>query len=333
MASFLVLYQSIALVATNVPANPPNTAQGGSFQPLNPIVLNKPFSAAEQQFQALPLNQPPRPVDAQFQRKQDPDVFVKPFPAAQQQWSSFEPAGFIKTTFPDGFAGVQWDLQFKKPFPVTEQQYAVNDPVEQVPTAPTPHGWEGQQLEVRFSKPFPVTAQQYISAGQTRQVPTAVTPYGWWGIQYDIEFAKPFPVTQQQFSVWDLVGDVPPFLPPGSGRRYKPPFDYLPDPPYEAKPNKPFRPVWDKPKQGVVEQPKAAPQGPPPLPPAELFGTPGQAGSAKALAPAALKLPSFVQYAPEDPLGLSRRMGEVQDKNDAIAVLKKLGLMRDNNEG
>lgn len=328
-----IFYQALTLV---IAGNVGNTVAGGagSWQPHNPIVITKPFLTSEQQFQALPLNQPPRPVDAQFQRAHPPEQFKKPFPAALQQWSSFQPAGFIQSSFPDGWKALQqWDQALKKPFPVALQPYAVNDPVEQVPTAVTPHGWEGVQYEIGFAKPFPVALQKFISEGQTRQLPSPIVPLGWWGIQLEYRFAKPFPVEQQQFSVWDLVGDVPPFLPPGSGKRYKYPTNYLPEPAYDAKPSKPFRPVWDKPKQGVVEQPQAAPAGPPPLPPAELFGTPGHAGAAKTLAPAALKLPSFVHFAPEDPLGLSRRMGEVQDKNDALAVLKKLGLIRDNNPG
>ena len=313
-----IFYQALTLViAGNVGNTPPQ-----HWQPENPIVINRPFAASEQQFQALPLNQPPRPVDAQFQRKQDPDVFKRPLSAALQQFNSFEPAGFIKTTFPDGFRGVQWDIAFKRPFPISEQPYAPLDPPFEVPTAITPHGWEGVQYEIRFAKPFPVVLQKFISEGQTHQIPSPVTPYGFWNVQYDIQFAKPFPVSEQQFSVWDLVGDVPPNLPPGSGKRYKPPFNYLPQPAEDAKPNKPFRPVWDKPRQGSVEQPAPKPSGPPPRPPASLFGTPGHAGDAKVNAPPALNLPTFDQYGLADPSGFSDRMRESQEKSDAIAVLK-----------
>lgn len=114
---------------------------------------------------------------------------------------------------------------------------------------------------------------------------------------------------------------------PGSGKRYQSPTDYLPEPDYEAKPSKPFRPIWDKPKAGEIEEVAPEPAGPPPLPPAELFGMPGHAGAAKMLAPPALTLPNFAQYAPHDPVGLDQQMRDVMDRNDAIAVLKRLGLI------
>lgn len=113
---------------------------------------------------------------------------------------------------------------------------------------------------------------------------------------------------------------------PGSGKRRNFP-RYIAQPPYEAKPNKPFRPVWDKPPDGAIEAHPIPAPGPAPLPPAALFGRPGQAGDASTNAPD-LALPDFNDFTMHDPMGLGRRLRDLQDQGDAMAVLQALGLLQ-----
>jgi hypothetical protein len=156
--------------------------------------------------------------------------------------------------------------------------------------------------------------------------PTTPTPQGWWSYQFDYKFALPFPVASQDFSEWDLVGAVPPFLPPGSGRRYEPPTDYLPEPPWDEKANKPFKPVWDR-GSGKIEQPRPAKPVPPPLPPMDIFG---KAAPLQVISTSGL--PTFREYVPEDSLGLAQRMQDAMDESDALAALKALGIMKGDDE-
>lgn len=115
-----------------------------------------------------------------------------------------------------------------------------------------------------------------------------------------------------------------PIPPPGSGKRKGFP-SYTPQPDYDApRTAKKFRPVWDKPRPA---DPAPAVVGPPPLPPASLFAA-AQPAAPAPLDVRALPMPGR-ELVPGDPLGLSRRMAEAQDLNDALAVLKKLGLMGD----
>lgn len=110
---------------------------------------------------------------------------------------------------------------------------------------------------------------------------------------------------------------------PGAGKRKNFP-SYIPQPAYEAKPNKPFRPVWDKPKQGEIEAlPAPLPAGPPPLPPASLFGQVAAPPSPVNTA----ALPTFGHLVPPDPLAYAKHMQQVQDESDIEAVLRALGLI------
>jgi hypothetical protein len=347
-----ILYPAIALIAAQSAGMGPNDIVGG-FHPESPVVFVRPFNAALQQHTTQVLRpipnqlsvegvyaQPPdvfaKPFPASEQQFsahdpravpdqlnvegvyfQSPDVFAKPFPAHEQQFNSFQPQGFVKSTFPDGWRSYQWEYRFAKPFPVAEQQFST---YFKFPPGVVPQGWYPHEPEV-FAKPFPVTEQSFQPVREP--VPPPPPGFGWWGYQFNYAFTKPFNAALQQFQAWDLVGAVPPNLPPGAGKRYKKPTDYLPEPPWDVKPNKPFRPVWDKPKGGEIEQPAkvATPAGPPPLPPASIFGPPGYAQRP------ALNLPNFNNYAPQDPHGLAQRMNDAQDLSDAVAVLKALGLI------
>lgn len=113
---------------------------------------------------------------------------------------------------------------------------------------------------------------------------------------------------------------------PGSGKRKNFP-SYIPQPAYDEKPAKTFRPVWDKPRQGEVEVIEPAqPAGPPPLPPAELFGLPGVAATQDA-APGSLNLPDFSQFGAPHQHAYGQHMQDVQDLNDATALLRQLGVI------
>lgn len=286
-------------------------------------------------------------------------LFAKPFPVASQQFpESFQPRGTITSTTPQGWQGQQLDYQFVRPFPPKEQVFLALGP-EHVPIPSDVEGWFGTQLEYRFAKPLHASEQQYSNFQPAGFVKTTFLD-GWRGTQYEyrfrkpisaalhqfltldpeiisnsldfqhypqppVLFAKPFPVALQVFSVWDLVGDVPLFFPPGAGKRKDFP-SYIPQPPYEAKPNKPYRPVWDKPREGKVEQhPTPTPPGPPPLPPASLFGA-----AAPPTPPAnSLALPDFKHLVPPNPQAFDHHMRDVQDMSDVFNLLRAMGIIKD----
>lgn len=355
----IVLYQTVALVAAQSAGFGPNTGQAGGFQPHNPVVFakpfpvteqqwearapqrvqiavdaqgffgqqldsqfKKPFSATEQQFQARPDGRPPSQVDVQgFLGRQYDYRFAKPFPVAAQQYSAFQPSGVIVSTTPQGFFGYQWDARFAKQFPVGEQQFLTLSPQRLTSLNPTAFL---QQDPVVFKKLFPVTEQPFTTAPEPEEF---LPGFGWWGWQLDYKFAKPFPAALQQFAYYQVQGEVPEFHPPGAGKYPKIP-SYVPQPAYDVKPAKKqtFRPVWDK-GPAPVEAP--LPPRPVPLPPASIFQAPpaplppiGAPGSAPPFG-----LPDFNNLVPHDPVGTGKRLQEAQDMTDALAVLKKLGLI------
>lgn len=325
MTSRNILYPSIAFVAIAIAA-PLNTGQAGAFQPHNPVVFAKPFLAAEQQFLTLPPQQVPLPEATWhgWQSHQLEYKFAKPVPAAVQQYTAFQPRGQINSISPQGFYPQQPDI-FAKPFAVKEQQYTA---WFKFPPSAQPNGWDTYQFNYAFKRQISITEQPYTTSPEPEQF---LPGKGWHGWQLDAKFVKPFPVEQQQYVAVNDWGIIPPNLPPGGGKRYKKPTDYLPEPPYDVKPNKPFQPIWDKRRSdeaaaAAAEKAKAsAPQAPQPvpLPPASIFGQPGNAPRP------ALNLPDFNNFAPQDPLGLAKRMNDAQDMSDAIALLKSLGLIRD----
>lgn len=92
----------------------------------------------------------------------EPRAFAKPFPPHLQDFrTSFEPAGFIKSRFPDGARGLQWDVYFVKPFPATQQIFS--PPFEPAGFIQTTFrdGWCGAQWESRFATTFPPAAQSF----------------------------------------------------------------------------------------------------------------------------------------------------------------------------
>jgi hypothetical protein len=318
----------------------------------------KPFPVAAQQYAAHIPEHVRVAEDSEGFYPQPPDVFAKPFPVASQQYTAFQPAGRIRSSFPDGWSGFQWSYAFAVPLSVTAQQFLAHAD-EHVPEAAEVEGWFGEQLEHAFARPFPIASQQYSNFTPRGSIRTAF-PQGFWGYQFDIQFAKPFPVSQQQyeikaprpvatgiefqfypeppvqfakpfpvasqiFSVWDLVGEVPEFKPPGSGRRKDFP-SYIPEPPYDVKPRKPFKPIWDR--GGKVEEPEkpavVAPAGPPPLPPLSIFGQPAPM---QVMSPSGL--PTFNEFVPHDAMATAKRLQQAQDESDAIAVLRALGLFKD----
>lgn len=316
--------------------------------------FKRPFAAGEQQWSSsLPPIPPPATCGWQGIA-----TAVLASAAMLVSFSSFQPQGFVRSTLPDGWRSAQWDYRFAKPFPASEQQFYAGV-AQRVPTARDVQGffgqqfdylffkpqfpvfeqqyyagiprripltvdvqgWFGLQFEHRFAKPFPITEQLFTSAPEPEPFPP---PNGWYGFEYSYRFGKPFPVASQQWTGYQPQGEVPEFKPPGAGRRKDFP-PWIPQPAYEAKPNKPFRPVWDKPRQGEIEQhpepQPAAPAGPAPPPPASLF--------AAAPPSPALALPDFKELAPPVPPAFDKHMRDLQDLSDAIAVLKRLGLIQD----
>jgi hypothetical protein len=98
--------------------------------------------------------------------------------------------------------------------------------------------------------------------------------------------------------------------------------DYIPRPPYKQKPNKPFRPIWDRGK--IPEGEPEKPSGPPPLPPLDIFGT-----KAPARIISMQGLPTFQEYAPENPLAMQQHLEQAMDESDALAALRAIGLLKD----
>jgi hypothetical protein len=283
--------------------------------------------------------------------------FARPFPIYEQQWITHLDWEVPVADKP-GWRKDGLDYAFKLPFPVVEQQFLTH--LETPDRTADRPGWRKDGLDYAFTKPFPVSEQKFdgyfqpigtiisifaqgyhnddtdnpkqfakpfqaylqqYEIAQYYEVPTTPTPQGFWGYQFDYAFLPQFPVAYQVFSVVQLLGEVPPFLPPGSGRRYKPPTDYLPEPPWDEKANKPFKPVWDR--GGKIEQPRPAKPAPPPLPPLEIFGkaAPLQVMSTNGL-------PTFREYVPDDSLALAQRMQDALDESDAVAALRALGLLK-----
>jgi hypothetical protein len=285
-------------------------------------------------------------------------AFAKPFPVQDQQYDAMPWQGLVPTaTTPEGWQGQQLEIRFAQPFPVAEQQFqtwlAHPIPIKAFP------GWEGIRLDYAFAKPFPVEQQWFDQRFQPRGkilstffegwrpqefdylfakpnpafeqlhvthldfgVPSTPEPYGWWGLQYEIRFAQPFPVAEQQFAAWPAQ-IVPPYLPPGSGKRRDFPYPEYPQPARDQKPNKPFRPIWDR-GPVKVEIPKAPERtGPPPPPPAHIFTR--AADQAPRLDQ--FKLPSFDHLVPKDHVEFGNRMRQAMDLSDMIAVLKAAGLI------
>jgi len=192
------------------------------------------------------------------------------------------------------------------------------------PPPPTA-GWQGAATIVKRGRVIITTFQPFPVKGTI----VSTTPQGWNGFQWEYRFGYPaivarFPISSQIFNVIP-PGIVEAFVPSGGGKRRPAYPSYLEpqQPPLAEKPNKPYRPVWDKPKE--IEAP-AAPK-PVPLPPGALFGpAPVQPLPADKLA-----LPDFAQYGMPDASAFDQHMREVQDMNDALAVLRSLGLIRDDN--
>lgn len=207
---------------------------------------------------------------------------------------------------------------FAKPFPVQDQIFT---------STPSPQrflpgfGWWGLQLEVSYAKPFPASAQAFNAYVPEGMIPQPPTPHG-FNVLPEVKFATPFAAALQQYTGYTPQGVIPIFYAPGSGKRRDFP-SYIPQPPYRAKPNKVYRsPVWDKAPPGKVEQPTPAP-APTPLPPAELFASPPPAPTLDQLT-----LPDFSQYGHADP-ELDAHMNHVMDLNDAVAVMRALGILKD----
>jgi hypothetical protein len=251
---------------------------------------------------------------------------AKPFPIVAQQFAATNTPRSNIPTAPTahGWEGWQLDSRLAKPFPVVEQLYSASlTPVGSVPTAKTAHGWESWQLNSQLAKSFPVAAQQFLSSFTLRSsIATAATPHGWEGWQLNIRFAKPFPIHDQQFVSWpaEFIPSAPP--PPGSGRRYLPPTDYLltVPPAWNEKTRKPIKPIWDR--GGKVEEPKqpASPRKPPPAP-LSIFGP----GPQQPLDTSTL--PKFGQYSIDRPLSLADRLMKARvqtawdDDEEAIVLI------------
>jgi hypothetical protein len=122
------------------------------------------------------------------------------------------------------------------------------------------------------------------------------------------------------------VEDIPQPV-PGAGKKYDH-TKYLPEPAWEKKPNKPYRPVWDKGGEaGKIEPP--LPAGPLAYPPKSIFARRSSLNPLDSSAAAKMGLPTFNHLVPPDPQALSKRMDETRDISDAIAVLRALGLWKD----
>jgi hypothetical protein len=159
--------------------------------------------------------------------------------------------------------------RFAKPFPVVEQQFSAYIP-EHVKVPLDVEGVIFQPPEPpQFRRPFPITEQQFANIRPPEKIAA-----GWQlgGQQLDFRFVPPFPVTQQQWGAWEAQ-NVPLFFPPGAGKRYLPPTDYLPEPAWDERPRKPVKPIWDR--GGEIEPAKPAePAGIPALPPLSALEPP-----------------------------------------------------------
>jgi hypothetical protein len=326
----IVQYQTTAFVPRAGLTAPGNTTTWGEY-PLNPDVFIKPLAPELQQFSAFVPYQVPtaktphgwegQQLDYKFAAPISPaqqqytghipepfpppngwfDIeysysFAKPVRVEEQQFNAFQPRGVIRSIFPDGFSGQQWDRPLSSPLPipkmrVEEQQYTSFQPLGTI-VIKVQGVWQGYLYDYSFAKKFPVEEQQFqamppqivfdarIAHGWqgnqfdysfAKPYPITEQPYttapepepfppghGWNGWQFDYKFAVPFPVASQQYESVRHLGPIPPYLPPGAGKRYKPPTDYLPLPPLGEKPNAPFQPIWDRRKAEAAAAIEAA---------------------------------------------------------------------------
>lgn len=300
------------------------TPHGWEGQQLVDYSFTKPFPVSAQQYDAMPwqglLATAKTPHG--WEGWQLDYKFVQPFPVTDQLVNAFEPSGFIGSKTPEGWQGQQYELKFAPPFPVVEQQYTAHF----LRLIPKPEGWRSAQFDYRYSVPFPVASQQYADTERYLFVAFVFDPrIDPRGQQYEYRFAKSFPVEQQQYEAPRDFAPIPIFLPPGSGKRYKPPTDYLPEPAWDEKPNKaPVRPIWDRPQKPTPEAEPAPPPAPPPLPPLSAFAERGPPRIMRKL-----NLPSFNELIPPNAAQLNQRMPEVMDESDAIAALRALGIIKD----
>lgn len=278
-----------------------------------------PFLAAAQQFSGHVPEPPPTGIAL----AQSHEIVVI------EQRTLYEQSFFPPKPIPqpaNGWQAVRFDCAFTPRFPVTEQLWFGFD-LKQLPTTTRPEGWRGNQFEYAFTKPFPAHLQHdhTIIYGVVKNA----EPEGWRNYQFDIAFAVPFPAALQQFDATNRFDQIPPYLPPGAGRRYLPPTDYLPEPAYDVEQRKPIRPIWDR--GGKVDPEKkpepAPPSGPPPLPPMSVFGQ-----SAPMSVMSLDGLPTFQEYVPRDAMATARQLQHALDESDAIAALRALGLLKDEDE-
>jgi hypothetical protein len=98
----------------------------------------------------------------------EPLAFTKPFPAYMQPYQDFfQPQGFVKSRFPDGWRSHQWESKFAVPFPVSSQPYLDFFTPQGAIHTIFPDGWRGAQWESRLATPFPPAAQSFgASSGE-----------------------------------------------------------------------------------------------------------------------------------------------------------------------
>lgn len=197
-------------------AAPSNTPPGW-WQGVSPEVFRSTaVSPAQQQFSSF---QPQGFIASTFpdgwRGAQYDYRFAKPFPAAEQQHSAFQAAGFIASIFPDGWRKPEWEWCSAKAFPAGEQQFS-GHVAERVPSALDAQGWNGQQLDARFAKPVPASTQQWGAAFQQQGTIVSITPQGWWPVNPEA-FGKGFPAREQQWSAFQPQGAIAdaPNSPPG----------------------------------------------------------------------------------------------------------------------
>jgi hypothetical protein len=102
----------------------------------------------------------------------EPLAFRKPFPAHLQPFPTFfEPAGIIRSRFPDGWRGVHWDYHFAVPFPATLQPIEVPFEPRGFIQSTFPDGWRGPQWECRVIPPLPASRQPFTFGSGNPGIP------------------------------------------------------------------------------------------------------------------------------------------------------------------
>lgn len=303
------------------PAEPPGRSIGW-WQDLS-VRFTKQISVTELPFSGYyPQGVPPIIVYKQGWFRDLDARFAKPYPITEQQLSGYYPAGVPPIiVYKQGWFR-DLDEAIAKPFPVTQQRFPdyVALPILK------PIGWYGLQYDYHFTQPYPVQLQRAWEAFPAMgNFPSGAIPRGGEAPWIDYHFTKPFNIQEQQFTAWPAE-QVPLFFPPGSGKRYRPPTDYLPEP-SDKGPNKPHqRPVWDRPEPPAPEPtPKIEPRtkGPPPLPPVAIFR---DSAPVRVMSPEGL--PTFQEYTPRNPLELRDELERARQEKDAIAALRVLGLLK-----